>query len=276
MREYLLGIGSTTSIEAGSSASTEKSAEDGEGDKDIDLPVVPEEGMDVVAKVKKETSKKLHSSVEDVLAACAMYGLEDVARSVCLVSVLRLTIDSHGIYHRTEEVACVALKQMTAESLIAQQKYGLAVAYCVRANDARRINKICDLILDEYVLNGEAALSLIDSIPTSLLRPSPTTASAAVQSSYEFFSPTSPMHNDRSADHDMDPTTGEMHQNALLLVKTTRLGFLARYRDFHALYASGDRIAAAELLTLLMSSNVAPKKFWAIMLLDSVALLNGE
>jgi len=162
---------------------------------------------------------------------------------------------------------------MTAEALIAQKKYGLAIAYCVRANDVRRINKICDLILDEYVSDGEKALSLIDSIPTSLLRPSTSPAQNNFSlSSLDMFSPIGQEYSFNS--HEDDSATKEMHANAVALVASTRLGFLARYRDFHALYASGERIAAAELLVLLMSSNAAPKKFWAIMLLDSVALLN--
>lgn len=167
---------------------------------------------------------------------------------------------------------------MTAEALIAQKKYGLAVAYCVRANDGRRINKICDLILDEYVSDGEKALSLIDSIPTSLLRPSSSpTQNNFNSTSLDMFSPIGQEHSfDLQDDRDDDIATKEMHANALALVASTRLGFLARYRDFHALYASGERFSAAELLVLLMSSNAAPKRFWAVMLLDSVALLNCE
>lgn len=165
---------------------------------------------------------------------------------------------------------------MTAEALIAQKKYGQAVAYCVRANDAQRINKICDLILDEYVLDGEKALSLIDSIPTSLLRPSSSpTTDAFNSSSLSMFSPIGQERAFGEVYGNGDNTADkEMHANALALVASTRLGFLARYRDFHALYASGERVAAAALLVLLMSSNAAPKRFWAIMLLDSVALLN--
>lgn len=167
--------------------------------------------------------------------------------------------------------------QMAAESLIAQKKYGLAVAYCVRANDARRINKICDMILDEYVTGGEKALSYIDSIPTSLLRPSSSpTHTAFNSSSLDMFSPIGQDHSLELDDDQGGIEAREMHKNAVALVASTRLGFLARYRDFHALYASGERTAAAELLVLLMSSNAAPKRFWAIMLLDSVALLNCE
>lgn len=52
---------------------------------------------------------------------------------------------------------------------------------------------------------------------------------------------------------------------------SSRLSFLARYRDFFALYARGERKQAATLLVLLFSSNVAPKSFYAVSILSSCA-----
>mgnify|MGYP001578092744 FL=1 len=45
---------------------------------------------------------------------------------------------------------------------------------------------------------------------------------------------------------------------------SSRLSFLARYRDFFALYARGERRDAASLLVLLLTSGVAPKAFYAV------------
>lgn len=45
---------------------------------------------------------------------------------------------------------------------------------------------------------------------------------------------------------------------------SSKLSFLARYRDFFALYARGDRRQAAGLLVLLLTSGVAPKGFYAV------------
>jgi nuclear pore complex protein Nup85 len=73
-----------------------------------------------------------------------------------------------------------------------------------------------------------------------------------------------------------DEYVKQERQHAVVLAAGTRLAFLARYRDFHAFYASGERKEAGELLVLLMSSNAAPKRFWCIMLIDAVTLLNGE
>lgn len=82
MREYLLSIGSTSPIEV----PAETSSIEGKEVTADTQKVLEAGGMEVVERVKVETSKKLASSVEGVLAACVMYGLEDVARSVCLVS----------------------------------------------------------------------------------------------------------------------------------------------------------------------------------------------
>jgi len=81
MGEYLLSIGSTSPIEPPVPSTQEDETAAVNAQKALE-----EGGMEVVEKVKIETSKKLASSVEGVLAACVMYGLEDVARSVCLVS----------------------------------------------------------------------------------------------------------------------------------------------------------------------------------------------
>lgn len=132
----------------------------------------------------------------------------------------------------------------------------------MRSNDARRLNKIADIILDEYIKHGVEALMHIDAIPTSLLQPS--------GSGQPFL-----INADGMYDGQLDEDEQSSHNAAYALASSTRLRFLARYRDFHALYASGDRTAAAHLLTLLMSSNEAPKSFWAVMLLDAVPLLNG-
>ncbi|GAA5836589.1 hypothetical protein JCM9279_000436 [Rhodotorula babjevae] len=104
-----------------------------------------------------------------------------------------------------------------------------------------------------YAVRQGAFIAHVDSIPTSLLRP-PSSAPP---------SPTSPS------------SLPALSPSAVLAPYTARLTFLARYRDFFALYASGAHLEAAQLLVLLLTSGVAPKRFWAIMLLDSVPLLEA-
>ena len=140
MRQILLSIGATASMELDDSKT--KDSTDGEE--------ILETGQ------RKHPSSKT-STVEDVLTICATYGLEDVARGVCLVRRLIWLITN------LSELAKFSFDgKTTAETLIAQRKYGQAVAYCVRANDARRINKIADLILNEYIINGQMFLPFSD------------------------------------------------------------------------------------------------------------------
>lgn len=102
---------------------------------------------------------------------------------------------------------------------------------------------------------GVSALGFIDDIPTSLLQP-------VAFEGLEY--------------REDDLLLKQERQHAFILASGTRLAFLARYRDFHALYASDQRREAGELLVLLMSSNAAPKRFWCIMLVDAVTLLMGK
>lgn len=247
MREVLLSLGS--------SARVGDREEDREEEVDAKAENAGREDDKAAAAVDDEAQLKSRKQtrIEDVLEACAQYGLEDVTRSLCLVRILS----------PRRQFACKAdcrvCSQSAAENLLAQRKYGQAVAYCISANDSGRINKIADLILDEYVRSGVSALSFIDDIPTSLLQP----ASFSLQENHE-------------GDMEEDEYVKQERQHAAVLAAGTRLAFLARYRDFHALYASGARREAGELLVLLMSSNAAPKRFWCIMLIDAVTLLNGE
>lgn len=77
MRELLLSIGSTASTDIPDVTA------------DVNGPIASET-EDAVEKVKKQTKKTI--TVEDVLAICAVYDLEDVARNVCLVSAVEARI----------------------------------------------------------------------------------------------------------------------------------------------------------------------------------------
>ncbi|GAA5946628.1 hypothetical protein JCM1841_003917, partial [Sporobolomyces salmonicolor] len=182
------------------------------------------DGMDVEGEGDAgEEGKKGQgrTRVEEVLRVCSEYGLEDDMVSIC---------------------------ESYAELLTAQSRYGEAISFCVRAHNSKKIARIADRILDEYVANGQDAfIHHVDSLPTSLLRPSSP--------------PSSPSSRSRSP------------SPAPVLPANPRLSFLARYRDFFALYARGERRAAAELLVLLLTSGVAPRGFWAVMMLDVLPLL---
>ncbi|GAA5853785.1 hypothetical protein JCM8547_007448 [Rhodosporidiobolus lusitaniae] len=194
-----------------------------------------EDGMDVEGgEGEKSKKEKKVSRVEEVLTVCADLGLEEEMVSIC---------------------------KSYASQLVARKRYGEAIAFSVRAADSRRIAEIANLILDEYIENGQDAfISHVDSIPTSLLRPSASPSSM----------PGSP--SSSTASDDLDPYLPHSTPSALAPY-SSRLSFLARYRDFFALYASGSRREAAALLVLMLTSGVAPKRVWGVMLLDALPLL---
>ncbi|KAK4701947.1 nuclear pore complex protein Nup85, partial [Phenoliferia sp. Uapishka_3] len=152
--------------------------------------------------------------VEEVLRVCVDHGLDEEMKKIC------------------------KLFKTYAELLIAKKEYGPAVAFCMRAEDSKRVARIAERVLNEYVVNGqEAFIRYVDSMPTAPIRPS----------APEIF------------DEDDDAEEHGIHHQPF----SSRLSFLARYRDFFALYATGSRQEAATLLVLLLTSGVAPKGFYA-------------
>ena len=59
------------------------------------------------------------------------------------------------------------------------------------------------------------------------------------------------------------------------LLGSTGLGFLLRFQHFLTAMAAGEKGKAAELLGALFASQDVPKSFLAILLMDSVPLLEG-
>ncbi|PWN52416.1 Nucleoporin, Nup85-like protein [Violaceomyces palustris] len=168
--------------------------------------------------------------VEEVLRACMEHGLEDEARIVC--------------------------KRMSV-AMCKEQRYGLAVAYCVRAGDGAQIRRISDTLLEEYIDQGaEKFVALVDSIPSSLLRPK--------QPGFSNGQDAVPTNEDEPF--------GDLGKGFF----STRLAFLARYRDFHRLYSEGRFRAAAQLLVELVTSEAAPETFWAVLLVDAIPLLEAD
>ncbi|ORX63304.1 Nucleoporin, Nup85-like protein [Anaeromyces robustus] len=56
----------------------------------------------------------------------------------------------------------------------------------------------------------------------------------------------------------------------------TKINFLARYKQFHELYKDGQYNKAGSLLIQLLTSEIAPKTFWSIILIDAIPLLESE
>ncbi|GAA5821729.1 hypothetical protein JCM11251_000992 [Rhodosporidiobolus azoricus] len=206
------------------------------------------ENMDVEAgegenygKSREEQGKgRKTRRVEEVLRVCADLGLEEEMVEIC---------------------------QSYAAHLTAEKRYGEAIAFSVRAADSRRIAEIAGLILEAYIEEGQDSfINHVDSIPTSLLRPNPSNSAS------EPSSPTSSTFSSPSDEADLFPSAPP----SALTPYSSTLSFLARYRDFFALYSrdgGSQRGEAARLLVLLLTSGVCPEGWRAVGLLDCLPLL---
>ncbi|GAA6058774.1 hypothetical protein JCM10212_001890 [Sporobolomyces blumeae] len=231
------------------------------GRMDVDGGAGPSKGA-------QGAKRKRSSKVEEVLRILGEFGMEEQVQTVC---------------------------RTYAESLIEKKKYGAAISFCVRAGDVNRIDRVAFEILNEYIKQGqETFVSHVDSLPTSLLRPSS-------QRTPGLATPPHSPSASSTIDLDQDPSYPSAP------TPYPSIAFLSRYRDFLALYTLSNqalssspvdaaqgaessqaheqmeqerrarlRRQAAELLVLLLTSGVAPKPFWPIMLLDSVGLLETQ
>ncbi|PWN91098.1 hypothetical protein FA10DRAFT_299740 [Acaromyces ingoldii] len=185
-----------------------------------------------VRREREEAQRRRSASdevarIEEVLLACREHGMEREARRVC---------------------------SRVARQLLARRRYGEAVAFCRRADDARGIRRIVARILDVYICDGaDAFCALVDAMPPSLLAPGGAGLDGDIDT------------DTAAADDDADAQLG--------FALSTRLAFLAQYRDFHRLYAARRSAEAGALLVEMLSSDSCPQPFYAVLLVDAIPLL---
>lgn len=144
-----------------------------------------------------------------------------------------------------------AICKKMASELTREKRYGPAIAYCVRASDVRQLKRIVDEVLLQYIHEGvQPFCHAVDSIPPSLL-------------------------DVEAQEMDVD-SLPRIVLAAMPRLHSSRLTFLARYRDFHREYAAGNLTQAATVLVELLTSSTAPENFWAVMLVDAIPLLQDQ
>lgn len=187
----------------------------------LDIPVP--QGSDMT-----EAEAQL-AKVEEVLSACIEYGMDDEVRLIC---------------------------QRLAQALMERHKYGVAIAYSVRARDARQVRAIADRMLQDYVTLGpESFIASVDSVPASLLEVPETNEDAMSKIPTPFATTSSIFSADTFAP----------------------LAFHFKYRDFHRFFAhTSTWPAAARALVDLVTSEVTPASFLSVLLVDALPLLQAS
>jgi len=179
------------------------------------------------------------------------------ARTTTKVSILEMKIiyaehDMEDEFNRTA--------QILSRRLAKQRKYGTAIAYAVTAGDLNMVSRISDWILDEYLTNGPTEFArLVDEIPSSLLHPTAPSLRPGL-----FF------------DAPDEYESQDVHEKPQPNINSSKLLFLSRYRDMHSYYSKGEHKLAAETLISLMTTQLAPKRWWAVCLIDLIPLLEDD
>jgi nuclear pore complex protein Nup85 len=158
-----------------------------------------------------------------------------------------------------------------AEHLCRQREYGRAVAYCVRADDSKRIARIASQLLDEYLVNGATEFArLVDAIPSSLLHPA---ASSLRPDLFRIRAAPTAMDEGSEVDDGDGDDAGLLPGPTPSTAFASRLVVLGRLRDYLGYHARGELRSAAVLLVRLLDSGIAPLRLWPALLVDAIPLL---
>ncbi|KAI0343020.1 hypothetical protein BDW22DRAFT_1329132 [Trametopsis cervina] len=141
-------------------------------------------------------------------------------------------------HHHQREAARRVICKIAARTFLTEKEYGLAVAYSSSAEDWPGLGRIVDRVLDEYLIEGPANFArLVANIAPSLQSLRRQQSSVA---------------------------------NGVFIY---RLMFAVRFAEFHQRRLNGEMQDAAVDLISMLKDDIAPKSWWAVILSDSVDLL---
>jgi len=155
-------------------------------------------------------------------------------RSGDIVGVLK-DVNQTCLQYQREAVRRTVCR-VAAQTMTQEKEYGLAVAYFISAEDLPGLGRVVDRVLEEYISSGPKYFASY--------------ASAISPSIQELRS-------------------RPIHQG----VFAHRLLFAIRYAHFHQLREQQDFQDAASDLIAIFREDLAPKSWWAVLLCDSVPLL---
>ncbi|ADV19526.1 conserved hypothetical protein [Cryptococcus gattii WM276] len=148
------------------------------------------------------------------------------------------------------------ISQVLATRLVSAGHYGMAATLALMARDGLALSRIADKVLEAFVTYGQDEyLSLVDTLPPTLLAEAPTALLHLQQST-------------------SNPTDFPSH--SAVSVFASRITFLSELRDYLLFLSQGARDRAAGRVVSLLTSGIAPVGFWAILLVESIGLLEDS
>lgn len=132
------------------------------------------------------------------------------------------------------------------------------------ARDGRGVGEIADLLLQVYITKGARHPLLL--LPDRIVEGKITGADEFLSQVATIPRALLPL-SSRSADENERDLAGDMF--------ASRLQFIARYAEFHEMFARGERKDAARFLVVMLSARVVPKWWWGVVLLDAGGMLDG-
>jgi nuclear pore complex protein Nup85 len=143
--------------------------------------------------------------------------------------------------------------QIAAQTLVQKKDYGLAVSYCISAEDWVGLGQVVDRVLDEYIINGLCYLKIFRFAANMLNFEGP-----QIFSQYAVA---------------IAPSAQKLRTPKGHGLSVHRLVFAVQYAHLHELFERHEYQEAANRIVSIFSQDVVPKSWWAIVLCDAVQLL---
>lgn len=145
--------------------------------------------------------------------------------------------------------------QIAAQTLVQKKDYGLAVSYCISAEDWVGLGPVVDRVLDEYIINGLCYLKiLIFRFGANMLN----FEGPQIFSQYAVA---------------IAPSAQKLQTPQGHGLSVHRLVFTVQYAHLHELFERHEYQEAANKIVSIFSQDIVPKSWWAIVLCDAIQLL---
>ncbi|KAG5720185.1 Nuclear pore complex protein Nup85 [Termitomyces sp. T112] len=154
------------------------------------------------------------------------------------IAIILKDVSQTCLTYRRELVRRTVCK-IAAQTMVSRKEYGLATAYSISAEDWPGLGRVVERVLEEYITNGASIfMNYASGIAPSVheLRNRPTNRS----------------------------------------IFTYRLSFVVRYAHYHQLVERRELQDAAADLVAMFREDLTPKSWWAVLLSDSIPLLQEE